>query len=73
MTDYKRGFEDCRKQCLALAEDRMVSKSILAPVLDVLDDFGGTDMATEHEWFGKGRISAAARIAADIRAMTCTE
>ena len=69
MTEYQRGFEAARRQCLAFAEDRMVTKSVLAGVLPEVDKITGSDIAREHEWFCKGRVSAAERIAADIRAI----
>ncbi len=46
MTDYERGFEEARRQCLAFAEERMKSNSVIADALPAIDDAAGTNMAT---------------------------
>ncbi len=72
-SDYERGFEECRRQCLAYAQERTVSKSVLRPALGAIDDAFGSEMASEHEWFSKGRVSSAKKIAEDIAAMKCPD
>jgi hypothetical protein len=65
--DYERGYRDCRDLCAAIAELRLQEQSVLANVFPAIDEFTGEDTATQHEWFCKGRESAAANIARDIK------
>ena len=66
---YGRGWREARELCLAIAEKRTQGRSVLKGALPVIDAATGSDMATEHEWFVKGRHSAATNIAEDIRSL----